>query len=304
MDQFTSHPLYRKHDIDSVMSSLWSFYKKYFVTLFVVSFIMSLAVQYIASAIDIQALQAYSEDPGKLYDKLKEFIGPMIIVSLINLLFSTILQYYVLYRPIDQEAGIITSLYRSARFFIPFLIIMILFAFAGSFAIVLGLFALIIGVFFAILYLMTIYLFILPVLIIEGPDIGTTIKRSFTLAHKGFWTNVGWTAIIAMMIILISVIFSSIILLPFTGNFLDIISNPEEASGMTDFSKSPVYIVLSAVVNALYFPVLPIFGAILYFNAKAREENEFMEISENDEPEKISIEDLYAKPREEKTPED
>jgi predicted DNA repair protein MutK len=39
-----------------------------------------------------------------------------------------------------------------------------------------------------------------------------------------------------------------------------------------NFMTNPVYLILSALVSALYFPLLPIFGTILYFNGKAREE--------------------------------
>ena len=46
MDQFSSHPLYRRHNIDSAMSSLWEFYKKKFLSLFVISLVMSLVIQY------------------------------------------------------------------------------------------------------------------------------------------------------------------------------------------------------------------------------------------------------------------
>ena len=42
MDQFRNHPLYQIHNIDSAMNSLWGFYKKNFLVLFITSFVMSL----------------------------------------------------------------------------------------------------------------------------------------------------------------------------------------------------------------------------------------------------------------------
>jgi hypothetical protein len=57
---------------------------------------------------------------------------------------------------------------------------------------------------------------------------------------------------------------------------------------------------LSALLNAITFPLLPIFAAILYFNGRAREEKQFStEPTNEDNNDKIRIEDLYAQPREE-----
>ncbi len=154
MDQFNYHPLYRKHNIDSALSSLWDFYKKKFVSLFIISLVISLVTQYASSMVNMKELSTIT-DPVLLLEKLKEFIGPLLIVSLISLLSSTILQYYILYNPIDSENTILKSVVRSLKYFIPYLIIMVLLAFAGTIAIILGIFALIIGAFFAMLYVVT-----------------------------------------------------------------------------------------------------------------------------------------------------
>ena len=190
MEQFSSHPLYRRHTLDSAMSSLWNFYRNKFLVLFISSFVMSFIVQYISTTLDFSEL-TYVTDPYEMLEIVKEFIWPMVIISLINLLFTTILHYYVIYNPLDRSVTIFVASYKSLRYFLPYLIIIILFAFFGSFALVLGLFALIIGIFFVALYLMTVYLFFLPLLMVEGPNIGNAISRSFRLTHKGFWTNLG-----------------------------------------------------------------------------------------------------------------
>ena len=114
---------------------------------------------------------------------------------------------------------------------------MILLAFAGSFAIVLGIFVLVVGVFFSLLYVMTLYLIILPTMMVEGPDIGNTISRTFKLAHRGFWSNIGWVSVFLILLIVISVILSSIILLPFSGSFLRVLFNPENADSLIDLVK-------------------------------------------------------------------
>jgi hypothetical protein len=180
---------------------------------------------------------------------------------------------------------------------------MILLAFAGSIAIVLGIFVLIVGAFFAMLYVVTIYLFILPVMMVEGTNIGSTITRTIALTHKHFWTNIGWVAVFIIVMLVISVVFSGIILLPFSGNFLKTILKPDEAGALADVTTKPLFIILSALVSALTLPVMPIFACILYFNGRAG--NEQIERITIPDPEnnKVRVEDLYAKPYSDDHPE-
>ncbi len=271
MENFKSHPLYRKHNLDSAMSSLWDFYRTRFVILFITSLIFSVIIQLISATIDFSDL-TYMTDPVEMLNKIKDFIWPIIIVSVLNLLFTAILNYYIIYNPVDSNETIIVSSYKALRYFIPYLIIIILFSFFGSFALMLGLFALIIGVFFVALYMVTLYLFFLPVLMVEGPNIGNAISRSFKLAHKGFWSNIGWTAVLILILIVISLILSMLIMIPFSGSFFKLLSDPAEASTLTNFTTNPLYIILGALANAIVFPLLPIFGTILYFNGRAKEE--------------------------------
>jgi len=295
MDQISKHPLYSRHNIDSAISSFWSFYKKHFVALFIISLGMSLVLQYASTTIDLKELQAIT-DPLLLLEAMKGLILPMLIISVINLLFTTILQYYILYNPIDSESNFVVSAIRSMKYFIPYLIIMVLFVFMGAIAIFLGILALIVGVFFSILYLITLYLFILPVMIVEDTDIGHTINRTFALAHKNFWSNIGWVAVFLIILIVVSIIFSGILLLPFTGSFVKTIINPEEAATIVDVTQRPLFIILSAFVNALTLPFLPIFATIIYFNARASETELLYSATDNPENDKVKVEDLYSKP--------
>ena len=302
MDQFSNHPLYKRHNIDSAMNSLWEFYKKKFLTLFIASFVMSLVIQYASSLVNMKELSSVT-DPMILLEKIKDLLIPILIISLINLLFTTILQYYIIYNPIDNENTFFTSVIRSLKYFIPYLIIMILLAFAGSIAIVLGIFVLIIGAFFAMLYVVTIYMFILPVMMVEGANIGTTITRTIALTHKHFWTNIGWVAVFIIVMLVISVVFSGIILLPFSGSFLKTILKPEDAGTLADVTTKPLFIILSALVSALTLPVMPIFACILYFNGRAGEEHIQPVIIPDPENNKVRVEDLYAKPYSDDHPE-
>lgn len=271
MENISSHPLYRRHNLDSAMSSLWEFYRTRFAILFIFSIVISLIMQFISSSIDFSEI-TYITDPEEMLIKMRDFIWPIIIVSLLNLLFTTILNYYIIYNPIDSEETIFASSYKALKYFIPYLIIIILFAFFGSIALMLGLFALIIGIFFVALYMVTLFLFFLPVLMVEGTNIGHAISRSFKLTHKGFWSNIGWTAVFILILIVISLIFSMLIMIPFSGSFFKMFANPVEAADVTNFMTNPLYIILGALANAVVFPLLPIYATILYFNGRAKEE--------------------------------
>ncbi|MCX6333181.1 MAG: hypothetical protein NT092_02635 [Bacteroidia bacterium] len=295
MDQFSSHPLYRKHDLDSVMSSLFSFYKKHFLTMFLTSFVVNIAVQFLTTTIDISKITSLT-DPLEMLAEMKTWMWPMAGAFAGALLLTVILQYYIIYKPVDNSVNIFSSIYKSMKYLVPYIIIMILFLFFAVFAMIIGLFAIIIGIFFAALYVFMIGLFILPVLMVEGNNIGNAIGRTFKLSHRRFGPNLGWTAIITLIIVVGSLILSSLILLPFSGSFLKVLTNPEEATEAMSFMTNPWYIILSAATSSLFTPLSMILGAILYFNGRAREEDEQSHLEDNNEPPKVKVEDLYAKP--------
>jgi len=295
MDQFSNHPLYRKHNIDSAMSSLWELYKKKFLSLFIISFAMSLVIQYASTLVNLEEISTIT-DPIVMLGKIKELIGPILIISIINLLFTTILQYYIIYNPLNSENNILVSALKSLKYFIPYLILMVLLAFAGSIAIVLGILVLIVGVFFSVLYIMTIYLFILPVMMAEESNIVNTIGRTISLAHRNFWSNIGWVAVFIIILIVVSVISTGIILLPFTGSFVKTILNPGESANILNMTNNPLFIILSALASALTLPLMPMFACILYFNGIAGEEQGQTISLLNPENDRIRVEDLYAKP--------
>jgi hypothetical protein len=277
------------------MSSLWEFYKNKFLSLFIISLAMSLVIQYASTMVNFKELTTVT-DPQVMLEKINNFLVPIIIISLINLLFSTILQYYIIYNPLSSENNIFVSALKSLKYFIPYLIIMLLLAITGSIAIALGLLALVVGAFLAVLYIVTLYLFILPIMMVEGTNIFDTIGRTFKLAHKNFWVNIGWVAVFLIILIVISVIMSAIILLPFTGDFVKTIINPQEGPALLEDTTSPLFIILSALVSALTLPLMPIFATILYFNGRANEEQNQTVMPENPEDKRVRVEDLYAKP--------
>jgi hypothetical protein len=294
MDNFTNHPLYRIHTIDSAMGSLWDYYKKNFIVLFLASFVVSIGSQLISVQINYGDMTSYT-DPGQLLEMYKKMMIPFLELAAVSLVFNVILQYYVMFHPLEEHPDFFTAAFKSLKYVPTYLIILILFSFMASIALVLGIIVFFIGVIFALFWLAMVFMFILPTLMAEGNNIGNAISRTFSLSHRGFWTNMGWTAILILILMIISVFIAGIIMIPFTGSFLKIISNPENVANVTKINSNPLYIILSALLGGFITPIIPIFSSILYFNARAKEIKIASPV-QNNEPDKVRVEDLYAKP--------
>jgi hypothetical protein len=109
----------------------------------------------------------------------------------------------------------------------------------------------------------------------------------------------GWTVVFIILIIIISMVLSGIVLLPFAGSFIKTFANPQDTSSIVNLPTDPIFLLLSSAVKALTLPLYPIFGFIIYFNGKAREDNLAVTIEPAGNEQKVRVEDLYAKPREE-----
>jgi hypothetical protein len=298
MNEIKDHPLYRKHNIDSAMSSLWEFYKARFFVLFLISFVMSGALQYATSLTDLKDLQS-TTDPMILLEKIKGMMLPLAIFALVSLLFTVILHYYILHEPLGENNALLNSLWKPARYFLPYLIIIVILSFAGAIALVLGLLVFIVGVFFSLTYIAMLSFFILPVMMVEDGSIDVSIMRSIRLAHRNFWPNMGWTAVFIILFVIISIVLSGLVLIPFAGSFMSAFANPDDTSKIMTLPSDPLFLLLSSAVNALTLPLFPIFAYIIYFNGRAQEDNINIQTRVDQEEYKVRVEDLYAKPRDE-----
>jgi hypothetical protein len=225
--------------------------------------------------------------------EFKTWLWPIIGVMGISLLLSLTLQYFVMFKPVNSEVNIFNSIYKSLWYLLPYIGIGIFFIFFMAFAIIVGLIAIIIGALFSILYVFMISLFILPLLMAEGNNIGNALSRTFTLSHRHFGSNLGWTAIIMLIIIVGSIILSSFVLIPFSGNFFKILTDPAEAAEAMSFMSNPWYMILSAFANSLFAPLTPILAAIVYFNARAREEDAGKPAEVPSDQNRVTVRDLY-----------
>jgi hypothetical protein len=296
MSKYSNHPLYRRHDIDSAMDAFWNFYKTRFVVLFVISFVFSLVTQLVTLTMDISSLQGVT-DPMEMLNLLKGMLPVYGILSLVSLFFTIVIHAYILTDPKKDLNGILKSFISGFRYFLPFLVIIIVFAFFAAAALMLGLVVFIIGIVFSAIYVLMISLFILPVMMAEEAGIGDTISRTVKLSHTNFWSNIGWTCVFFLLTLIVSLVLSGLIMLPFAGNFLKMLTNPDEAMKVMEFAKNPVFIILTSVVNALTTPIMAIFAFILYFNGRAREDAAATSLSVSDDQQRVRVEDLYAKPR-------
>jgi hypothetical protein len=286
--------------MDSVISSLWEFYKNNFLVLFLTSFVIAIGMQLIMPKMNFGDISSYT-DPMQLLDMYKGLMVPFLGMAAISILLNVILQYYVMYHPLEEHPNIFEAAFKSLKYIPAYIIILILFSIMAVFAILVGVIIFIVGVFFAAFWLAMVFMFILPILMGEGTNIGNAISRTFSLSHRGFWSNMGWVALLILIIMVFSFIISGLIMIPFSGTLFKVISHPEEAANAMNFMTNPIYIVLSAILSALITPIMPIFSAILYFNARSRETAVVSPV-QNNEPDKVRVEDLYAKPYSEDHP--
>jgi hypothetical protein len=289
MENYQNHPLAGASDIDSAMTKLWAFYKKYFIGLYIISVIMAVLTGLATSGIDLAAIQS-TTDPQEMLTIMKGMIGPYMLVIAVSLIFSVLIHAWVLEIPLGHEnilPGVLKSVLVAV---LPYLIVMILLLIAGSMMMAVGLVMLILPGLFALLYIGTVMLFVMPVILVETRNPATAIARAFTLTHNRFWQNLGWVIVVVLILVVISVVMGALVMLPFTGGMIKTITNPEASGTILEMTKNPVYIGLSALTSGLVTPVLPILAFIIYFrNSSGISEVEVQPEEEN----RVRVEDLY-----------
>jgi hypothetical protein len=289
MNNYQSHPLAGAADLDSAINKLWSFYKKYFIGLYVISVVLSLSSSLITSGLDLAALQG-TTDPNEMLELMKGMAGPYALIMLISLVFGVLLHVWVLEKPMSGPDFLPVLIKRSVVALFPYLAVMIIFTLIAVVLTSIGLILLVLPAFFAIFYIATVMLFALPLTLVESRNPATVVTRSFKLAHSHLWPNMGWVTVVILIVLVASLVIGAIIILPFTGSFIKSITNPEEAGAMLEMSRNPLYIGLSALMTSLVTPVMPILAFILYF--RNRGDEVLAEITTDSEP-AVRVEDLY-----------
>lgn len=295
MTEYGKHPLNKKYDLDTALTSLWEFYKKWFGSLFTISFVFSLIITFISGRLNVSDIYSVT-DPEEMMAIIRAMVGPYALLMVLTFIFALILQYYIIRKPVEPENNIVSIGTRGIiKFILPLLVLNIILAVFAVFAILFGLLLLFIGALFAIVYVVLLYAFISPVLMIENKNIGDTITTTIRLAHKSFWPNIGWVTVFIIIVMVISFILGALSMIPFGGSFFRTITNPENASELLEITRKPSFIIINSLANAITMPLLPIFSLILYFNARSGETGEV--ISEKDKGKDsgpVRVEDLYG----------
>lgn len=295
MIDYTQHPLNRKYDLDTALGSIWEFYKKWFGSLILITFVFSLVISYLTGKINLSGMYS-SSDPEEIIAMAKSMIGPYSLILLFTFIFTLVLQYYIIRKPVDPASNVFSiGTNGLIRFFLPLLLLDIILAVFAMFALTLGLFLFFVGALFATVYVVMIYVFIAPVLMIEDKGIGDTITTTIRLAHNRFWQNLGWTAVFIILLMVISLVLSALIMIPFGGSFFRTIVNPESAGEILNITSKPSFIILNAIVNALTMPLLPIFSLVLYFNSRSGiASGLIIESTDAADGGPVRVEDLYS----------
>jgi hypothetical protein len=289
MNNYQNHPLTGAVDLDSAFNKLWYFYKKYFTGLYIISVAGSLLSSMFISGLDLASLQT-TTDPAEMLEMMKGFAGPYTLTLLVALVLSVLLHVWVLERPAGEANSSSALLKKSLIALVPYLVAMIIFGVMAMMLVSIGIVLLVLPGLFAIFYMATVGVFVMPVILTETRSPLEALTRSFKLAHKNLWPNIGWVIVVILILIVASLILGALVMLPFTGSFIKSIANPEEASAMFDMARNPVYIGLSALTSGLVTPVMPILAFLLYF--RNRGDELAVEVTTNDDN-TVKVEDLY-----------
>lgn len=292
MLDLNKHPFNSRHDIDSAMSIIWEYYKKWFIPLFTISFVASLLTNMLSSGLDLSQLQEIT-DPALLIEAFKPFISQYFIIALVGLIFSLILQYYVIVKPLDEEGNVAGWSSRMlVRFFLPMIAVYIVLIIIAIITFMLGIIALVIGAFFAIFYMIIFFTLAAPVMMVEETSIINTLSRIFKLGHKKFGIALGWTSLYVVLIVVVSLLLSTLTMIPFGAGVLKSIFNPEAQKEVLEFAKNPLFILLASITSALTMPVQALFALMLYFNLRSYEEEAVGYDNDSHSERRVTVDDL------------
>ncbi len=291
MKNYQNHPLAGATDLDSAFNKMWSFYKNYFMGMYIISVAGSLLSLILMADIDMASLQEVSTDPQLVLEKMKSMAGPYALTMLVTLLLMVFLHTWILDRPADEPGFASMLLKKMLMALLPYLAAMIIFMVLTVILTSIGIVLFVLPGLFALAYMATVMIFAMPVTLVESSNPIEIITRSFKLMHRNLWPNMGWFVILALVMVVTAMLLSTLTMLPFTGSFIRSITNPEEASAMLEMSRNPIYIGLSALTGALVRPLMPILAFLLYFRNRGEEVAE-TEIT-TDTHATVRVEDLY-----------
>ena len=72
MHNYQNHPLAGANDLDSAMTKLWAFYKKYFIGMYIISVMSVPDLGMISSGLDLSSLFQVIRRPRRVLEMMKE----------------------------------------------------------------------------------------------------------------------------------------------------------------------------------------------------------------------------------------
>ncbi len=285
MIDIKQHSLYKPMEVDSVLSNILNIYFKKFGVLFIYSFVAAFIIQMTFYKIGFLELTKLT-DPEDLIKMIFEMRKEILIGSIVYfMIYGSLISFlvnYLIKSDINPKVHVGDVLGESVRKYsihmIFFLILSVLILIAGAF---LGIIALIIGSFLAMIYLGTVLMTGGTVIVVEEKNAIDVIGRTFILAHKNFWSALGSVVLFMLIMILISIVMSAIISIPFAIMFFD---NWNETGSIRDLFNTQIYdigiwsVVLNSLVSAVTYPLYAILSVVLYFKLKYTEDQKALSV--------------------------
>lgn len=274
MIDIKNHSLFKDMEVDSVLTNVFRIYLKKFVTLFIYSFVAVFLMQLVFYQLGFWEMYKVSftdtEDFLRIYSQL---MGKIAIVSVTSIVIygvlNSFLVNYLIKGDLDPSlsSGEIfgESVKKYAIHMIFFLILSTLILIAGMFV---GIIAFIIGMFFALIYLGTVLIPGGTIVVAEDKNAIEAIGRTFKLVHKDFWPVLGSLVLFVLIMILISLVLTAVMAIPFVISFIDNWGEVENVAEMfnTNFYDIGIWsVILNSLVSAATYPLYAIISVVLYF---------------------------------------
>ena len=267
-------------DFEALFTQTFQIYKKHFARLFLYSFLGIILMSMLFFATNLK--ESFTYDFINNPEMIGGFLGNLFLILLVMFIGYSILylfiHYFIIYQYIEPERSHLTMLGDAVkRFALPYFLIAIILTVILTVSMTIGFFLLIVGMMVALCYFGTIFLPVTPILIVEKDDPISTIGRCFKLGHIDFWPTLGALIVIQILIMVASMILSAISMAPFAIDMFRLM-NPNTILEMMESGESifsfitPAFVLVSSIVNAITFPITPIFAVLVYFKLKYKED--------------------------------
>ena len=285
MDNFKKHSLYRPMEVEAIFSHVFTIYKNKFIPLFLSGFIAFFFIQFIIYNLGITQIYTIA-DPEEMMRELSGFMGVMsIVITGTVIIYGLLNAYFVnLILKNDGENKLTSGeLFMESlkKYSIHMIFFLLLSGIIVTLSTLAGIFIFIIGFLIAFAYLGTVLFPGAAIVVAEEKNALEAISRTFSLVHKDFWSTLGAMVLFVIMMILISIVVSALMSIPFVIIFFDNWSetgNIFESFKMQNYDVGMWTVLLNSLVSALTYPFYAIFSVVLYFKLKYKEDQESVAI--------------------------